>query len=293
MHSDHISCSWTEAPRVKPSAMKDRPSFEAAMRNPRYPLASAYCPAWTFENSMGPINLWLAEALACGMELKPGQRILDLGCGAASTSIFLAREFGVEVWAADLWIDPEGNRQRIEEAGMRDRAYPLRAEAHSLPFVRSSFDAIVSVDAYHYFGTEMRFLSYLAHFVRPGGEIGVVVPGNAVDPDDPDAVPLEPDLASELDADWFTFRSASWWRRHWSRCQKVSVETAEMIEGGRDDWLRFIEATTAHYGLAPGDQLDSRMLESQAGQSLGFCRLIARRNDARTMSFGPGDYRIA
>jgi hypothetical protein len=30
--------------------------------------------------------------------------VLDLGCGRASSSIFLRREFGVQVWAADLWF---------------------------------------------------------------------------------------------------------------------------------------------------------------------------------------------
>ena len=42
--------------------------------------------------------------------LEPGMRVLDLGCGKGLSSIFLAKEFGVQVWAADLWtplvIDP-------------------------------------------------------------------------------------------------------------------------------------------------------------------------------------------
>ena len=60
-------------------------------------------------------------------------RVLDLGCGAAISSIFLARELGVQVWAADLWIDPTQNRRRIEEAGVGDRVFPIEAEAHTLP----------------------------------------------------------------------------------------------------------------------------------------------------------------
>ena len=43
---------------------------------------------------------------------------------------------------------------------------------------------IVSVDAYHYFGTDVRYLTYLARFLRAGGTIAVVVPGNEQDPDD-------------------------------------------------------------------------------------------------------------
>jgi cyclopropane fatty-acyl-phospholipid synthase-like methyltransferase len=36
------------------------------------------------------------------MNLQPGMRVLDLGCGRALSSIFLHREFGLQVWAADL-----------------------------------------------------------------------------------------------------------------------------------------------------------------------------------------------
>jgi cyclopropane fatty-acyl-phospholipid synthase-like methyltransferase len=36
------------------------------------------------------------------MDLKPSMRVLDLGCGRAMSSIFLHREFDVQVWAVDL-----------------------------------------------------------------------------------------------------------------------------------------------------------------------------------------------
>ena len=51
------------------------------------------------------------------------------------------------------------------------------AEAHSLPIAREFFDAIVSFDAYHYFGTDDLYLGYISQFVRPGGFMAIVVPG--------------------------------------------------------------------------------------------------------------------
>ncbi len=111
------------------------------------------------------------------MDLKPGMRILDLGCGKAVSSIFFAREFGVHVTAADLWIKPHENQRRIDAAGLADRVTPILAEAHALPFAERAFDAIVSLDAYQYFGTDDLYLGYIAKFLKPGGHLGIVVPG--------------------------------------------------------------------------------------------------------------------
>jgi SAM-dependent methyltransferase len=290
---NHPSYDWTEAPRGLSGNAADPARLAAAMRHPAYPMTSAYEPGWVLQNSMGPIPLWLLEGLAPLLDLKPGQRVLDLGCGMAITSIFLAREFGVEVWAADLWIDAEQNCLRIDEAGLSDRVHPIAAEAHRLPFEHGFFDAVVSIDAYNYFGTEIRYLSYLAQFLREGGRIGVVVPGNAIDPDEPHAVPLPADLADLADAtgaDWFCFRSAEWWRRHWSRTLCVDVEHAEMVAGGRDDWLRQGEAVTAYNERAADFLFNADLLASEAGQSLGFARVVARRNGKPSLNFGPGDF---
>lgn len=79
---------------------------------------------------MGPNALWLAESLSQVFEFQPGIRVLDLGCGRALSSIFLAKEFGVQVWAADLWIKPTENLSRIEDAGVADRVFPIFVEAH-------------------------------------------------------------------------------------------------------------------------------------------------------------------
>ena len=113
-------------------------------------------------NSMGPNVLWLADSLSEVVELRPGMNVLDLGCGKAVSSIFFAREFGVRVWATDLWIPASENWQRVVEAGCEASVYPIHAEAHALPFAEGFFDALVSVDAYHYFGTDDLYLGYLA-----------------------------------------------------------------------------------------------------------------------------------
>ncbi len=60
------------------------------------------------ENMMGPNALMMIEELAESLKLEKGMRVLDLGCGKGLTSIFLAKEYGVTVFATDLWIRRDG-----------------------------------------------------------------------------------------------------------------------------------------------------------------------------------------
>ncbi len=57
----------------------------------RFPRSSRYHPDWVIANAMGSNTLWLTEWLCSAMNLTPGLRVLDPGCGRAVSSIFLAR----------------------------------------------------------------------------------------------------------------------------------------------------------------------------------------------------------
>jgi SAM-dependent methyltransferase len=223
------------------------------------------------EHLMGPNALWLTEDLTDRMDLRPGMRVLDLGCGKALSSIFLAREFDVQVWALDLWIDATENWNRIREAGEDHRVFPIHGEAHALPFAEGFFDAAVSVDAYHYFGTDDLYLAeYLAVLVRPGGEVGVVVPGLVAEIDGE----LPEHLASYWRPDFWTFHSPTWWRRNWDRSRAVDVECADLVPDGSRDWLWWDEACGAA-GFRHEEEV-ADMLRRDAGRNLGFTRLVAR-----------------
>ena len=120
----------------------------------------------------------------------------------------------------------------MQEQGLQDRIVPLRAEAHALPFARASFDAVISVDAYQYFGTDDLYLHYLCNFVKPGGQIGVVVPGLTQPIDG--AVPpylTEPQAhgAPFWEEECVCFHTADWWRAHWGRCGRVEVHVCEAV----------------------------------------------------------------
>lgn len=189
----------------------------------QFPLSSKYDIEWLNENEMGPSSTWLSEFLLKGMDIKEGMRILDLGCGKAISSIFIAKEFNVQVWAIDLWISASDNYSRIVELGLEEQVFPIHADAHSLPFAHNFFDAIVSLDAYHYFGTNEMYLNSLLKYLKPGGEIGIVVPGvlNEFNSEIPER------LKSYWEPYLYTHHGPEWWKALWSRSESVDVKIAD------------------------------------------------------------------
>lgn len=249
--------------------------LKSRLAKPRFPRSSTYDPMWIVDNLMGPHVLWLAEYLSEAVDLKPDMRVLDLGCGKAISSIFFAKEFGVQVTAADLWIKPSENQRRIDAAGVADRVTPIHAEAHALPFAEDSFDAIVSLDAYQYFGTDDLYLGTIAKFLKPGGRLGIIVPGLA---HEIDAVP--DNIRPWWEWDFCCFHSPQWWRRHWEKTGLVAVDDASWMEDGHALWLDWYRATIH---LLEGFHAKSAtdgiaMLEADTEKLFGFTRVVAQRN---------------
>ena len=256
------------------------------LKPPEFPRSASYEPEWVLENLMGPNVLWLAESLSEVMELTPGMRVLDMGCGKAVSSIFLAKEFGVQVWATDLWIGASDNWSRVLEAGVQDSVFPVHAEAHALPYAEGFFDALVSLDAYHYFGTDDSYLGrYFAPLVAPGGQIGIVVPALVREFDEPPA-----HLARFWAREWdlWSFHSPAWWRRHWEKTGLVDVELAELIPEGWRHWLNWDEASVQlgfvpeHFAADLPDWIE--MMRTDAGRNLGLARVVARRKPQTSRS---------
>ncbi|HTV20075.1 MAG TPA: methyltransferase domain-containing protein [Polyangiaceae bacterium] len=245
------------------------------MQHPRYPRSNRYDPAWVHAHQMGPNALWLLESLTERLPIEAGQRVLDLGCGQALTSIMLAKEFGASVWACDLWIDPSDNARRIEEAGVSDRVFPVKGEAHALPFARGFFDRIVSIDAYHYFGTDDLYIGTISQLLRPGGKIGIVSPSFS---GDAGAVPEE--LRPYWEWEFCSFHGAAWWRAHWAKTGHVRVEHADEVPDGASDWLRWFEYSLPSLVDESRREAYAReieLLRRDAGRSLGFARVVAQR----------------
>jgi SAM-dependent methyltransferase len=238
------------------------------LQTERFPRSSNYHPEWVVAGASGGANaLWLAEWLAEALVLRPGMRVLDLGCGLASSSIFLRREFGVEVWATDLWFGASVNLERIRDAGVDDGVFPIHADARALPFAAEFFDAVTSIDSFVYYGTDDLYLSYLAQFVKPGGPLGIAGAGLMQELEGP----LPDHLREWWEPNMGCLHSAAWWRRHWERSGIVEVERADVLPDGWRYWLDWQRT------ICPHNVTEIQAVEADRGRYLGYVRAVGRR----------------
>lgn len=232
------------------------------------PFTDAYNFDFLLAAMMGPNSMLVTEELCSFLPLRPGLRVLDLGCGMGLSSILLAEKYGATVFAADLWISPTDNYRRFKELGLEDRIIPVSVDAaKGLPFAEEYFDLLISVDSYHYFGTGEAMLPALLPCLKKGGWLGVAVPG--LKREFPGG-----EFPAELKPFWqpdMNFHSVAWWRELWSKAEGVELgEFREMDSFRRawDDWLKCDN---------PYAKGDIPMMRAEGGKYYNLVQMTARR----------------
>lgn len=88
--------------------------------------------------------------IAAKLALKPGMKVLDIGCGWGGMALYLHRKCGVDVTGITLSEEQLGvARRRAEEAGVADH---VRFELIDYRDMQGSFDRIVSVGMFEHVG---------------------------------------------------------------------------------------------------------------------------------------------
>jgi cyclopropane fatty-acyl-phospholipid synthase-like methyltransferase len=246
------------------------------MQSDIFPRAAAYDREWIARNALSDNPLYYVESLSEVMDFRPGMRVLDLGCGKAISSIFLAREFDVEVFAVDRHISPTKNHARVLEAGCDRRVIPIAADARELPFAKGFFDAIIAATSYLYYGTDERYLSYIVPFLKPGCSLGVVDVCFTREIASIDEAPeyLRPHYADY----WYYVHTVEWWRAHWERTGLVEVTTAEIAP--QSEFL-LDELRRMYDGIEEGSELDiMKEMEKDEERLIQMFRLVGRTHAA-------------
>jgi cyclopropane-fatty-acyl-phospholipid synthase len=103
------------------------------------------------------------------LQLQPGQRLLEIGCGWGSLAEIAARDYGVEVVGLTLsaeqkaWAD-----RRMREAGLSDR---VSIELTDYRDVQGQYDAVASIEMIEAVGQDYwpAYAQAIARVLKPGG----------------------------------------------------------------------------------------------------------------------------
>jgi len=106
------------------------------------------------------------------LDLKPGQRLLDVGCGWGSLVLHAAREYGVQAVGVTLSHEQAAfARKRISEEGLTDRIEIRVQDYRRIP--DGPYDAIASVGMAEHVGTGVyrEYADVLYTLLKPGGRL--------------------------------------------------------------------------------------------------------------------------
>ena len=236
-----------------------------------YAKSNKYDEKLIKEKIMGPNPIKLAEELLADSKIPTGSFVMDLGCGQGLTSVFLSKEYGFNVIAADLWSNPTDNKNFFDEMGL---SFPQILAVHAdasegLPFAHESFDGIISIDAFNYFGRDYKVLEEkIMPYVKLGGYVYIAIPGMKKD--------LHDNLPAELLLSWTaedldTIHDAAYWKSIVSKCNNAEVVSVSEMEGNEELWNDWL-ACENPYSIG-----DRKSMEAGAGKYLNFIAIVLKR----------------
>jgi SAM-dependent methyltransferase len=124
-----------------------------------------------YDRFMGRFSEPLAELFVEWVDVRPGQRALDVGCGPGALTARLVERVGVGSVAA---LDPSDSfvaaaRSRFPDLDVR------RAAAEQLPYPDDTFDAALAQLVVHFMKDPVAGLREMARVTRPGGVVAACV----------------------------------------------------------------------------------------------------------------------
>ncbi len=184
------ACGPMRPPAVPAAELRPRGKRHSIGRDARavrhhYDLPSEFFRLFLGEGMTYSCALWsrgartLEEAqeakldLVCGkLDLQPGQRVLDIGCGWGSFAIHAAQRHDVRVTGITL-SEPQAEfaRRRVAEQGLSDRVDIRVADYREIR--DEPFDAVASIGMVEHVGSSQIdvYMQQVAHLLRPGGRV--------------------------------------------------------------------------------------------------------------------------
>jgi SAM-dependent methyltransferase len=134
-----------------------------------YPDELANVPESAVESFAGVANPWTMGGLA------PGERVLDLGCGAGTDTLVAAQMVGAGGRVTGIDMTPEmlaKARAAAAEMGVTNVEF-VEGEAERLPFADASFDVVISNGVIDLIPDKDAVFAELHRVLVPGGRMQI------------------------------------------------------------------------------------------------------------------------
>jgi arsenite methyltransferase len=134
-----------------------------------YPEELARVPDTAVESYAG-----VANPFSLG-RLSPGERVLDVGCGAGTDTLVAAQMVGAEGRVTGIDMTPEmlaRARTAAEEMGATNVEF-VEGDVERLPFADGSFDVAISNGVIDLIPDKHAVFSELFRVLRPGGRVQI------------------------------------------------------------------------------------------------------------------------
>ncbi len=112
--------------------------------------------------------------LAQMADIKPEQRVLDVGCGIGGPSRYLAHTFGCDVTGLDLTPEYiEVAQMLTQRVGLADRVTYKQGDALDLPFADAAFDLLWSQNAAMNIADRARLYGEMRRVLKKSGRLAI------------------------------------------------------------------------------------------------------------------------
>ncbi len=124
-------------------------------------------------------HLSITEQTMRLMDLRPGERVLDLGCGAGWATRILARLVadGPQGFGQVVGLDVSDEMVRRARAASRDfeNIMYIWGSAQDIAWQENFFDKVLSVESFYYYPDQDRALAELFRVLAPRGKLYVLI----------------------------------------------------------------------------------------------------------------------
>ena len=141
------------------------------------------------------------------------------------------------------------------------------------------FDAAIAIDCYHYFGaSESYFPDVFSKLVKPGGQLGIVVPGLKAEFERGYPETLEELWIPEL----FTLHSNKWWRNLWEKTGLCEITACYDLDDPKALWQPWADWSVDNFAKEFGDDcggadFDVKFLAADTNDDIALIAMVAKK----------------